>query len=133
MQGYANTIALKEYNVKLGATNNKRVKPVNGLPAFEKAHPAPLNSSGWYWPSVCELKYVCWGQGNGDSTKGKAMLDTQIGKVSGHAFGNDRYWSSTEYSGYNGYAYTVNFYHGRVESSYGKRNSALRVRPLLAF
>lgn len=140
MQGYANTIALKEYNVKLDATSNtinkrKRVKPVNGLVAFEEDHPAPSNSSGWYWPSVCELKYVCWGQGNGESTKGKAMLNTQIGKVSGHAFGDDKYWSSTEYNGSYRYAYTVRFSngYGRVEYTSAKGSNKHPVRPLLAF
>ncbi|MDC7179396.1 hypothetical protein PQH01_25470, partial [Bacteroides cellulosilyticus] len=49
MQGYANTIALKEYNkyVKNGSGDgygkdgNKRVKPVKGLDAFQNSHPAP--------------------------------------------------------------------------------------------
>ena len=97
MQGYANTIALKEYNkyVKNGSGDgygkdgNKRVKPVKGLDAFQNSHPAPSNSSGWYWPSIEELRYVCWGQGNGEGTTGKDMLNTQIGKVSGsNVFGN---------------------------------------------
>lgn len=63
MQGYANTIALKEYNKYIESDGSKKqnllVKPVEGLAAFETAHPSPSNSSGWYWPSVSELKYVC--------------------------------------------------------------------------
>lgn len=131
MQGYANTIALKEYNKSSQAAEklDTRVKPVEGLAAFEKAYPAPSNSSGWYWPSVRELEYVCWGQGNTSGTKGKAMLDIQIGKVSGHVFGNDKYWSSTMYG--EGYALIIRFEKGEV--SYGGYGLSFPVRPLLAF
>ena len=104
MQGYANTIALKEYNTYVedkseegyGPESNKRVKPVKGLDDFEEKHPAPSNSSGWYWPSVYELQYVCWGQGaTGQGTTGKNMLNTQIQKVSGsNVFDSDGYWPS---------------------------------------
>lgn len=143
MQGYANTIALKEYNKYVesnsedgyGPEGNKRVKPVKGLAAFEEKHPAPSNSSGWYWPSVYELQYVCWGQGNGEGTTGKNMLNTQIQKVSGlNVFGSeDRYWSSTEDSSNSEEAGHVRFSDGRVFYSDLKRNYAHRVRPLLAF
>lgn len=140
MQGYANTIALKEYNKYIENPNNRkdqkfRVKPVKGLDAFERAHPSPSNSSGWYWPSVYELKYVCWGQGNGEDTNGQDMLNPQIEKVSGsNVFGSDRYWSSTEYSGHSYYAWYVHFGYGYV-SYYGDKiyDDAIRVRPLLAF
>lgn len=128
MQGYANTIALKEYNKSLGTTDNKRVKPVNGLATFERDHPTPSNSSGWYWPSVRELGYACWGQGIVEGTAGKVMLNTQIGKVSGHVFGNDKYWSSTMYMNIN--AMLVSFENG---GGYYNRDVSYRVRPLLAF
>ena len=142
MQGYANTIALKEYNKYVegksgegyGKDGNKRVKPVKGLAAFETAHPTPSNSSGWYWPSVYELKYVCWGQGNGEGTTGKNMLNTQIQKVSGsNVFGSDCYWSSTEYSSDSYGAWYVYFLYGDVRNYGYKDNIAYRVRPLLAF
>lgn len=146
MQGYANTIALKEYNkyVKNGSGDgygkdgNKRVKPVKGLDAFETDHPSPSSSSGWYWPSVEELKYVCWGQGNEKGEAGKKMLDTQIKKVSGsNVFdkGLDYFWSSTEYSGDSGNAaWNVRFNHLGILSYTGRKsNSSYRVRPLLAF
>ena len=141
MQGYANTIALKEYNKYVegkdgdgyGKDGNNRVKPVKGLDAFETAHPSPSNSSGWYWPSIEELRYVCWGQGNGEGTTGKDMLNTQIGKVSGsNVFGN-LYWSSTEYSHNRSNAWYVHFYGGRVDYSGGKHYHPYLVRPLLAF
>lgn len=144
MQGYANTLALIEYNNYVegqsgegyGQNGNKRVKPVKGLAAFQDAHPAPQNSSGWYWPSVKELQHVCWGQSNtSKSTAGKDMLNNQIGKLNGpgNTFGYDHYWSSTEHSGYDAWAWYVNFYDGYAGNTGGKAGSASRVRPLLAF
>ncbi|MFK2114526.1 fimbrillin family protein [Bacteroides fragilis] len=140
MQGYANTIALKEYNKYVegkdgngyGKDGNKRVKPVKGLDDFKGAHPSPSNSSGWYWPSVCELQYVCWGQGNEQGTNGRIMLNTQIGKVSGDVFDNyESYWSSTERS--SSHAWCVYFNLGSMEYSGQKYYAPYRVRPLLAF
>lgn len=140
MQGYANTVALIEYNTYVegqtgagyGSDGNKRVKPVKGLAAFQTEHPAPSNSSGWYWPSVYELKYVCWGQGNGQSTSGKNMLNTKIEKLGGNTFDSGGYWSSTERSDYDGDARGVRFDNGNV-GNYYKDRGACRVRPLLAF
>lgn len=144
MQGYANTIALKEYNKYVegkdgngyGPEGNNRVKPVKGLDAFERAHPAPSNSSGWYWPSVEELKYVCCGQGNESGIAGKGMLNTQIGKVSGSNVldnGVFVYWSSTESSFRSFYAWCVYFSSGYVTDRGYKYYSTYLVRPLLAF
>ena len=137
MQGYANTIALKEYNkYGYGKDGNERVKPVNGLDVFETAHPSPSNSSGWYWPSVCELKYVCWGQGKESSTTaGKQMLNEQIKKVSGsNVFGKyDIYWSSTESSNNSDKAWDVDFSAGTAGNFSTKKYGTKQVRPLLAF
>ena len=143
MQGYANTIALEEYNKYVENTANSknqnlRVKPVKGLAAFEEAHQAPSNSSGWYWPSVYELRYVCWGQGNGRGTNGRDMLNRQIGKVGGgntfdEAINGAIYWSSTERGNLSGYACYVSFYKGYVYNNSYKYERTYRVRPLLAF
>lgn len=136
MQGYANTIALKEYNKHIkndSKDQNLLVKPIKGLEDFNQKHPSPSNSSGWYWPSVCELKYVCWGQGNGQGTTGMEMLNTQIGRASGDVFGSDLYWSSAEGSDFSSDAWYVNFRNGRVNYYGSKDFSAYRVRPLLAF
>ena len=140
MQGYANTVALEEYNKYIeNPDNNKnqnlRVKPIKGLAAFQTAHPAPVSSSGWYWPSVCELKQVCWGQGvTSESTSGKSMLNPQIGKVGGTTFYDyGFYWSSTEYSVDSSHAWYVYFYSGNVGGIGGKLGGTYRVRPLLAF
>lgn len=138
MQGYANTMALKEYNKYIENTdNNKRqtflVKPVKGLATFETVHQAPSNSSGWYWPSIKELKYMCWGQDNVQGTAGRNMLNTQIGKIGGNGFIEDYYWSSTEINGIRQRAWTVYFYTGRLDNYRDKVTDAYRVRPLLAF
>lgn len=138
MQGYANTVALEEYNKYVentgsGKNQNLRVKPIKGLAAFQTAHPAPVSSSGWYWPSICELQQVCWGQGNSSDISGKSMLNTQIGKVGGTTFGSDLYWSSTESSGNSYYAWFVDFGYGSVYRGGTKNSTACRVRPLLAF
>lgn len=141
MQGYANTIALKEYNKYVegkdgdgyGKDGSNRVKPVKCLDAFETDHPSPQNSSGWYWPSIEELEYVCWGQG---ATKrgisGMEMLNTQIEKVRGELIEKTFYWSSTEGS-YFYSAHCVNFNGGYENSGGGKHERPYRVRPLLAF
>ena len=141
MQGYANTIALKEYNKYVegkdgdgyGKDGDNRVKPVKCLDAFETVHPSPQNSSGWYWPSIEELKYVCWGQG---ATKrgisGMEMLNTQIEKVRGELIEKTFYWSSTEGSFFYS-AHCVNFNGGYENSGGGKHEGHYRVRPLLAF
>lgn len=139
MQGYANTVALEEYNKYVentgsGKNQNLRVKPVKGLSAFQTAHPAPVSSSGWYWPSVCELKQVCWGQGNSSGTSGKSnILNPKITQVGGTTFGDDDYWSSTESSYASRDACYVSFYGGTVYFSGVKFSLAYYVRPLLAF
>lgn len=138
MQGYANTVALEEYNKYVentgsGKNQNLRVKPVKGLAAFQTAHPAPVSSSGWYWPSVYELKQVCWGQGvTSQGTSGKSMLNPKITQVGGTSFGGDYYWSSTESRNYSDGAGRVHIGNGDV-GNYAKGVNVFRVRPLLAF
>ena len=96
-------------------------------------NPAPANSSGWYFPSVMELKYVCWGQDNSQSTSGKDNLNPYISQVGGTVFdASDYCWSSTESSLSSGGARNVSFLSGRV-GNYDKGYYAYLVRPLLAF
>lgn len=142
MQGYANTIALKEYNKYVekksgdgyGPTGEKRVKPVYFLDAFQKVHTAPSISSGWYWPSVYELKYVCWGQGNEVGDTGKEMLNPLIKKLGGDTLYELGYWSSTEHNQYSHAAWYVSFYpSGNVNDSNKHNSVKCRVRPVLAF
>lgn len=135
--GYSNTLALKDYNAgkysSKVSSNNYRVLPIDVIERYAVGNPAPANSSGWYFPSVMELKYVCWGQGNSQSTSGRNNLNTYISKVGGIVFDRAGYWSSTEDS-YNGSnAWYVDFTNGIVSYYGSKFNTACRVRPLLAF
>lgn len=135
--GYSNTLALKDYNAgkyssNVNSNNGYRVLPIDAIEQYAVENPAPANSSGWYFPSVMELKYVCWGQGNGQSTSGRNNLNNYMNKVGGIIFGDGSYWSSTEDSSDSYYARTVYFDSGSVDSYY-KNNRAGRVRPLLAF
>ena len=141
MQGYVNTIALQKYNEYVvgntaeredyGSNSQKRIMPIYALDNFKKRYPAPDKSSGWYWPSVYELKYVCWGQKDW-SADGRNILNPQIEKVGGTIFGYDSYWSSTECS-LSDYAWYVYFGNGAVSNGGDKYNDTYRVRPLLAF
>ncbi len=146
-QGYVNTLALQAYNDYVvntstdgyGSNSGYRVKPIVALEEFKKKHPAPSNSSDWYWPSVYELRYVCsgiWQTGaSKDGINLKEILNRKFEKVGEtDSFGDDFYWSSTESSSsYNYRAWYVRFANGNVSDDSHKLRSPSRVRPLLAF
>lgn len=132
-QGYANTVALKAYNTQQSDANNK-VLPIAAIEQYSKDYPASAGSSGWYVPSILEMKYVCWGQGNSEGTAGRELLNTQFDKAGGTKFDSSSgsYWSSSEYAGYSDYACCVGFNSGGV--GYYKKNEAeYRVRAVFAF
>ena len=117
MQGYANTKALEGYNASeraTGGNSGKTVLPIGLIRSYAGAHPAPASSSGWYFPSVKELKFMCWGQNaSGQTTAGRDKLNTQIAKISGaSSLQSYAYWSSTEYGG--NWAWGVSFITGYV-------------------
>lgn len=100
MQGYANTKALDGYNQseRVIAEPQREVLPIGFIQTYANSHPAPANSSNWYFPSIKELKYMCWGQNaSGENSDGMAMLNRQFEKVSGSSLPSVYYWSSTEY------------------------------------
>lgn len=135
MQGYANTKALEGYNASeraTGGNSGKTVLPIGLIRSYAGAHPAPASSSGWYFPSVKELKFMCWGQNaNGQSTDGKKKLDEQFGKLTGaSSLQSNFYWSSTESGG--GWAWRVGFNRGSV-GDYYKDGNSYWVRAVLAF
>lgn len=133
MQGYANTKALKGYNTSERASGDKsgyKVLPIDLIGTYATTHPAPANSSGWYWPSVMELKYMCWGQKNSSGVAGKDMLNTQLGKLGITSLQSSYYWSSTEEG--NPWAQDVGFRNGGVYRS-NKCYSGYGVRAVLAF
>jgi len=130
MQGYANTKALKGYNAAKGDESNLRALPIDLIGTYATTHSAPVNSSNWYWPSVMELKYMCWGKNNSSGVAGRNMLNTQLGKLGIASLQSPYYWSSTERD-YN-YAWSVDFNRGDV---YGNLKSSrwYGVRAVLAF
>lgn len=134
MQGYANTKALEGYNASgraTGGNSGKTVLPIGLIRSYAGAHPAPASSSGWYFPSVKELKFMCWGQNASGGTEGKKKLDEQFGKLTGaSSLQSYRYWSSTE-SG-SSWAWRVDFGNGNV-SDYDKDRNSYWVRAVLAF
>ena len=134
MQGYANTKALEGYNASeraTGGNSGKTVLPIGLIQSYAGAHPAPASSSGWYFPSVKELKFMCWGQNADRGTDGKKMLDTQFAKVSGaSSLQSYNYWSSTEDD--NLWAWFVYFDYGDVSLD-RKYNNSYWVRAVLAF
>lgn len=136
--GYSNTLTLKDYNAKkynsaVGSNNGYRVLPIDAIEQYAVENPAPANSSGWYFPSFMELKYVCWGQGNGQSASGRNNLKTYISKVGGTIFDISNYWSSTEGSYNSNLAWCVDFYGGIVGNDGRKYYDTYRVRAVLAF
>lgn len=134
MQGYANTQALDGYNKsdRVAEKPGRKVLPIDLIQTYADSHPAPANSSGWYFPSVRELKYMCWGQNAIDGTGGKQMLDTQFAKVSGStSLSPSLYWSSTEGDDYDN-AWYVYFQDGNASKNYNK-NYSCSLRAVLAF
>lgn len=135
MQGYANTKALEGYNKSdraTGVNSGKKVLPIESISTYASKHSAPASSSGWYWPSVRELKYMCWGQNNSSGTAGKDALNDQLSKIpDATSLPRGYCWSSTEYS--DNAAWFVNFVYGRTEGSGSKDAGSFRVRAVLAF
>lgn len=98
--GYSNTLALIDfnagkYNSAVVSSDGKRVLPIDAIQQYAVEHPAPANSSGWYFPALMELKYACWGQNNSSGVSGKDQLNTNLSKAGGTLFDGD-YCSSTE-------------------------------------
>ena len=110
-QGYANTLALKEFN-KDEANNAKKNKLIEALDEFAASHNnLPAETSGWYCPSLGEIKTMGRGQGNEsvyeNAISGKNLLNDQLGKIKGtNEISDDDYWSSTEKDSQNAF----NFY-----------------------
>ena len=130
-QGYINTLALRQYNNYVGDIDDRRVKPIYALDKFETAHPAPAQSSGWYWPSSKEMANLYVGPMNDDSLH--EMLDIQLGKIDGaEVFGSNVFWASTEVYPSSEYAYNFSFSLG-YGSADAKGTAPYCVRPILAF
>lgn len=133
MQGYANTAALNDYNESDNVSNDPSLKvlPIGIIAEYAKSHPTPESSSGWYWPSLKELEYMCWGQNNSGGVAGKRMLDKQLGILGIESLQSGYYWSSSEQPGAK-LALTANFEKGSW-GMYSKNTKQCGVRAVLAF
>lgn len=132
MQGYANTAALNDYNESDNVSNDPGLKvlPVGIIAEYAKSHPTPESSSGWYWPSFMELKYMCRGQNYSSGVAGKEMLDKQLGILGITPLQLGYYWSSSEQIDW--LAFSVNFQNG-YSGTYTKSTNLCGVRAVLAF
>ena len=136
--GYNNTKVLEAYNTY--CSNNDRsdyvVKPVVALATWQASNPAPLNSTGWFLPSLKELTLLCgvdtdnvYGGGFGHSTKFTMMdLLATLGKEK--ISDTNYYWSSSEFT-VGTFAYDVRFSFAIVYQD--SKNSVCRVRAVCAF
>ncbi|MEG1289327.1 MAG: hypothetical protein RSE25_03710, partial [Bacteroidales bacterium] len=85
---------------------------------------------GWYFPSIMELQYVCWGQGSSSGASGKELLNTQFNKVSGaSSLPRDFFWSSSEHDDYT--TFGVDF--GYLPLGFQVKKNVRFVRSILAF
>lgn len=133
MQGYANTAALNDYNESDNVSNDPSLKvlPIGIIAEYAKSHPTPESSSGWYWPSLKELEYMCRGQNNSSGVAGKGMLDDQLDILGIKHLQSDYYWSSSEQPGAK-LALTAIFKNGGWGMS-TKDTNQYGVRAVLAF
>lgn len=136
-QGYANTLALKEFN-KDEANNTKKNKLIEALDEFAASHNnLPAETSGWYCPSLGEIKTMGRGQGNEGvnegALSGKNLLNNQLEKIKEtNNIPDMDYWSSTEKD--SGNAYNFFFKSCWFGSGGSKKGSAsYKLRPVFAF
>lgn len=106
--GYANTKILKDGADDFSFSFPAAYAAVN----YSTKVAAPSTSSGWYFPSVAELK---------------AVVD-----YSDSVLAEQPYWTSSEYTDTNAYYMAYDWISGRIFTDYGK-NNACRVRSVLAF
>lgn len=136
MQGYANTKALEGYNKSSRVTTEnpqREVLPIGLIQTYADAHPAPASSSGWYFPSIKELKFMRWGQNASGGTEGKKKLDEQFGKITGaSSLLSFFYWSSTE-RGDGSLACVVDFDEYGDGYVHGYKHNRFWLRAVLAF
>lgn len=120
-QGWANTLAIRAYNNTI-VSDDMKVQQITKLDEFALVNPLPESTTGWYWPSIFELRTIVCGQGAEEMNKdvvghnrGKQFLDKQydrvkaVLKLNGELFLTGDYWASTESSvdGKNAYSFDI--------------------------
>jgi len=131
--GYQKTKLLRAYNASLviGA-----VLPVSLLDAFSNVNPAPLNTTGWFLPSVKELHMLCYKDVDDVKTVYDPSYTETRESVNGllETLGKEEissvyYRSSSEYDANN--AWEVSFIQARVNNRL--KTQEVRVRAVCAF
>lgn len=138
MLGYNNTGAIRAYNSANALTPVETVMMVD---EYAAENPAPVNTSGWYLPSVKEVFLLCSGNYSGniwdyEGASSRPVLNTVNNKLKNLTDGymeleeSVAYWSSSE-SG-RSRAFGIFFMNGVVVDTY-KDYEDDRVRCILAF
>lgn len=135
--GYQNTVVLRAYNEYCTdkSRTNYIVKPVAALGEFAATNPAPLGSTGWFFPSVKELHMLIYKDvddvRNNNGSETREIVNSSLEKVNGDVIsGTGDYWTSVE-SG-SSYAFRIYYNYGWFLSSTMKSNSK-KVRAVCAF
>ena len=148
-QGWANTGAIKAYN-QAATDEGKKVQQIAKLDAFATANPIPGTSTGWYWPSIFELRTMVCGQGREEMDKsnpnhndGMKFLNNQYSILKSvldlpnpELFLSGDYWSSTEVSATNAYSFNMHHNEAWFNQSGNDKNGqwgSNRLKPVFAF
>lgn len=136
--GYQNTVLLRAYN-EYRTNNNKTgyiVLPVAALDDFAATNPAPLGSTGWFFPSVKELHMLIYKDVDdvyrniGSETR--EIVNLSLEKVNGDMISQSGdYWSSVEYDYSNAFRITYNYSNWSLSSA--KKSNNKTVRAVCAF
>lgn len=137
--GYNNTKVLEAYNIyRKNHKNDYIVNPVTKIAEFAETNPAPMNTTGWFLPSVKEL-FILYYMDDDEIIRQSGTLNAstklEVNETLNY-IGGDKldgiYWSSTEDDSNAGFAYTVNMGYGHITQS-GKNATEYRVRAVCAF
>ena len=137
--GYNNTKVLEAYNTyRKNHKNDYIVNPVAKIAEFAETNPAPMNTTGWFLPSVKELFILYYmdvsdiiRQAGTLNAYTKDIVNETLQYLSGDQLAGF-YWSSTEYDGDGGYACAV-YMRSNDITYYGKNAAELNVRAVCAF
>jgi len=139
LRGYNNTQVIRRYNNNVGNGSLNFVLPVQAIDTWATTHPAPANSSGWYFPSEKELTLLCGKDIDNIwhnilvGTDMRDIVNVSIGKVTGAtAIAATFYWSSSEGLDDTFKVFTVRYSDSLVSSS-DKPFDSYYVRSVLAF
>lgn len=136
--GYQNTVVLRAYNAYCTdkSRTNYIVKPVAALDDFAATNPAPLSSTGWFFPSVKELHMLIYKDvddvRNNYGSKTLTIVNSSLEKVSGDMISqSDDYWSSVESDYRNVFRIIYNYSNWTVSSA--MKSNSKKVRAVCAF